>query len=400
MRHIFSAVISFAVLFFSLNLTLAQESPTELYFSLPDSEGEIIETEKVNFYVQEAVSGLNSPWGMAFLPDGRMLITEKSGNLVMVENGEVHEQSIGGVPEVLDFGQGGFMDVVLHPNYEENGWIYFSYTKPLGENNHTAIARARLNGHELIDFEELFVGDPPMPTRFHFGSRIAFDSNGYLFFSIGDRGVMNLAQDLDNHAGKVFRLYDDGRIPSDNPFVDEAGAKPEIFTLGNRNPQGMVTHPVTGEIWTNEHGPRGGDEINIIRSGRNFGWPLVTHGINYNGSIITEKTEMEGMEYPLYNWTPSIAPSGMAIVHGDRYPAWNGDAINGALAQQHVNRIEIDYDNETGIHEERILQGIGRVRDLRVAPDGFIYVMVERMADRSARTDGFIVRLVPEGTTR
>lgn len=368
----------------------AQEATSyqpDLYFPIPESGLIVVESEVQSFMIQQVVTGLSQPWGMTFLPDGSMLITEKPGRIRIVREGVLLNENVQGVPEVYNHGQGGLLDIVLHPDYETNGWIYISYSIPQDGGGHTAVARARLNGNTFEDLEVLFVGSPMTNRRHHFGSRIAFDNDNYLFFTIGDRGEMHLAQDLSNHSGKTFRLFDDGSIPPDNPFVNTDGAMPEIYTLGNRNQQGLVKHPVTGEIWSHEHGPRGGDEINIIRRGLNFGWPEVTHGINYDGTIITNDTTRAGLEDPLHHWTPSIAPSGMAIVHGNRYPNWNGDVMTGALRPMFLNRSVIDLENERVTHEERLLEGIGRIRDVRLAPDGFLYVMEE--------SNGTIVRLIP-----
>jgi len=359
----------------------------DLYFPVPVGGLEVVSSEVQDFMVQTVVTGLRQPWGMTFLPDGSMLITEKPGTIRIVRNGQLLSETVQGVPEVYNHGQGGLLDIILHPDYESNGWIYISYSIPQDGGGHTAVARARLNGNTFEDLQVLFVGYPMTDRRHHFGSRMAFDRDNYLFFTIGDRGQMHLSQDLTNHSGKTFRIYDDGRIPQDNPFVNTPGAKPEIYTYGNRNQQGLVKHPVTGEIWSHEHGPRGGDEINIIRRGLNFGWPEVTHGINYDGTIITNDTTGVGFEDPLHHWTPSIAPSGMAIVHGERYPNWSGDVMTGALRPMFLNRSVIDLENERVTHEERLLEGIGRVRDVRLAPDGFLYVMEE--------SNGTIVRLIP-----
>jgi aldose sugar dehydrogenase len=369
--------------------TSIQESDPDsfAYFPLPESEGEVIESEELNFYVQTVVTGLDVPWGMAFLPDGNVLITERDGTLRLVRNGSLIEDPVNGVPEVRAQGQGGLLDIELHPNYDENGWIYISYSKPGDGGSMTAIVRARFDAgaHALTDLEEIYVGTPFTNARHHFGSRIAFDHDGYLYFSIGDRGDMNTAQDITNSMGNLFRLHDDGRIPEDNPFVGREGLD-EIFAYGLRNIQGMAVHPETGVIWTNLHGPRGGDELNVHdKPGANYGWPEITYGINYNGSTITEHTEMEGMEQPVMHWTPSIAPSGMAFVTSDKYPGWQGNVLNGALSFQLISRIVLDGDEFE--HEERILDGIGRIRDLHEAPDGYIYF--------SNESNGTINRIIP-----
>lgn len=359
----------------------------ELYFALPAEPGEIHSSEELSFYVQDVLSGFSFPWGMAFLPDGSMLVTEREGTLRLVRNGALVEDPIAGVPEVFGEWQGGLMDIELHPKFEENGWIYISYSKIEGNASQTAIMRARFDAeaHSLTDQDDIYVGTPFTPSRFHFGSRIAFDPDGYLFFSIGDRGAQDTAQDLNSSNGSLFRIYDDGRIPQDNPFVGRDGLD-EIFDYGLRNIQGMAVHPETGVIWTNLHGPRGGDELNVhSKPGSNYGWPVITYGINYNGTIITEFTEMEGMEQPVMHWTPSIGPSGMDFVTGNRYPGWEGSIFNGALSFQLLSRIVVD--GETFVHEERLLEGIGRIRDVRMGPDGFLYF--------SNESDGVISRIIP-----
>lgn len=354
------------------------------YFALPSNITDVVTSQDQNFMVQEVVSGLGVPWGMAFLPDGSMLITERAGTLRYVKDGSLQPDPVRGVPEVFARGQGGLLDIVLHPNYSENGWIYLSYSEPGGEGGHTAIMRAKLRDNELVEKEVIFRGAPYTNRGHHFGSRIAFDNDGYLYFSIGDRGARDDAQDLSLSAGKSFRIYDDGRIPSDNPFVNVPGARTETFTYGNRNIQGMTKHPVTGKIWSHEHGPRGGDEINILRAGNNYGWPVISFGINYDGTIITPDTAKAGMEQPLHYWTPSIAPSGMTFITGDKYPNWTGDLMSGSLSFQFLQRTVLD--GETVVKEERLVEGIGRVRDVRQAPDGYIYLSVDT---------GKILRLIP-----
>lgn len=316
------------------------------------------------------------PWGMAFLPDGSMLITEKSGELIHFKGGT--KTIVNNSPAVYDRGQGGLLDVVLHPDYENNGWIYISYASEEGDGNggHTAIMRARLQGNSLIDNQLLYKATPNTTGGNHFGSRIAFDNDGYLYFTIGERGEQDVnPQDLSRDGGKVHRLHADGTVPTDNPFVGMADAKPAIYSYGHRNPQGMVKHPTTGAIWAHEHGPQGGDEINIVQKGKNYGWPLVTYGINYSGTPVSDKTEMEGVENPIHYWVPSIAPSGMTFVTSDKYPAWKGNLLIGSLKFQYLERVELE--GEKVVYREKLMADMGRVRDVRQAPDGFIYVAVE-----------------------
>lgn len=319
--------------------------------------------------------GLDSPWGMAFLPDGRILIAERPGRLRIFENGVLLPDAIAGLPRIWAHGQGGLLDVVLHPDYASNGWIYLAYSTNEGNAGNTAIARARLNGKELIDLEEIFRGDPFTSLQYHFGTRIVFENNNTLYFTIGDRGVMNNAQTLENHNGKVLRIHDDGSIPSDNPFLGRTDAKPEIWNFGHRNIQGMALHPLTGELWTHEHGPRGGDEINIEQKEANYGWPKATFGINYNGTIISNDTSLPGMVDPIHYWVPSIAPCGMTFVTSDLYPKWKNNLLVGALAGMQIQRLVLDGNKV--IHTEKLLQNFARFRDIRQGPDGYLYALTE-----------------------
>lgn len=366
----------------------AQHLPDDFYFPTGEISGNVFQSEEVTFWLETVVDGLSDAWALAFLPDGRVLITEKGGSLRIVENGQLSPQVIGGTPTVFNRNQGGLLDVALHPDFINNQLVYLAYSYSQAGTSNTAIGRGRLEGYMLHDFEEIFRGHPNTSRPFHFGSRIVFDADGFLYFAIGDRGVMENAQLVTNHAGKSMRIHDDGRAPRDNPFVNVDGGMPEIFTLGNRNIQGMVVHPVTGEVWSHEHGARGGDEINILRRGRNYGWPVITHGVDYDGSPISQDTAAVGMEQPLHHWTPSIAPSGMAIVHNSaRYPGWNGNVFSGALAGRHLNRIVVDLENERAVHQERLVPGLARIRDVRFAPDGFLYIIDE--------SNGRVLRLVP-----
>lgn len=347
---------------------------------------EIITPENSAYTVETVVDGMRIPWGLAFLPDGTLLITEKEGEMISFKNGT--KTTIEGLPETVVQGQGGLMDVVLHPDYEENGWIYFSYASPAGEGqgSNTAISRAKLNNNRLTNLEVLYKAAPNSTRGQHFGSRITFDDEGFLYFSIGDRGDLDTnPQDITRDGGKVYRLHDDGKVPADNPFVNEAKAKTAIYSYGHRNPQGMVKHPETGEIWVNEHGPRGGDEINVVEKGANFGWGVVTYGINYNGTEITEERSRPGMKQPLYYWLPSIAPSGFAVVTGSVYPEWENELLVGSLKFSYVEKLTLQ--NNKVVKREKIMDGVGRVRNVIIGPDGYIYAGVEGKG---------IVKLVPD----
>lgn len=327
----------------------------------------------------EHISGIDIPWGMAFLPNGDMLVTEIKGKMFRHDGNELLE--ISGIPEVWVHGQGGLLDVAVHPNFEQNNWIYFTYSSvqkegELGEGGTTELVRAELNGTEVQNIESLYKGKHNSEKPFHFGSRIVFDDEGYLYFTIGDRGNRDVnPQDIQRDGGKVYRLKDDGSIPKDNPFVNEEGSRSAIFSYGHRNLQGLIYHPVYKTIWEHEHGPRGGDELNEIKKGANYGWPIITYGINYSGTSITDETSKQGMEQPLYYWVPSIAPSGMAYVDSDIYPNWKGNILIGSLSFQYLERLVMK--DKKMAKREKLLEEIGRVRDVEQGPDGYIYVSVE-----------------------
>jgi len=346
--------------------------------------GPVIESQKHNFRVDTLTADLKNPWGIAFLPDGRILVTEREGVIRIIKDKELLAETIT-VPDVFAHGQGGLMDIKLHPDYESNGWIYLTYAKKADNGGGTVVARAKLEGNNLTNLEQLFQAEPTNDSGVHFGSRVVFDGNGYIFFSSGERGTMENAQNLGNHLGKVLRLHEDGRVPSDNPFVGQDGAKPEIWSYGHRNPQGVVYDNTTGTLWDIEHGPRGGDELNRVEKGKNYGWPVITYGINYDGTPITDIQEKEGMEQPVRYWVPSIAPCGLAKVESDKFPNWKGNLLAGALAHTHVTRIELNDGKYVG--EEKLLDKIGRVRAVEQGPDGYIYVATEQ--------PGLLVRLVP-----
>lgn len=359
--------------------------------------GEFRRSAYHDYRIVTVADGLVNPWSMAFLPNGDILVTERPGRLRIIRDGELLATPVPGVPEVYATGQGGLLDVVLHPDFGTNKLIYMSYSKPYADEDGatTAIMRARFENDELHDVEELFVANSR--GRGHYGSRIAFDREGFLFFSVGERQVPSRgdleahpAQDPTNHHGTINRLNDDGSIPEDNPFIGEDGIEPSIYSYGHRNPQGLAIHPQTGDIWSTEHGPQGGDELNRILPGLNYGWPVVGYGVNYGtGTTIHEGTTREEMESPTHFWIPSIATSGLMIYAGDRFPAWKGNIFAGGLAGERLVRLTMDGRVVT--NEETLLQGIGRIRDVREGPDGFIYVAIDgRGGDPTS-----IVRLEP-----
>jgi glucose/arabinose dehydrogenase len=335
------------------------------------------DTEYEEIRLVEVVSGLEHPWSMAFLPDGQILVTEKPGRLNIVNNGEIIE--ISGIPEVNTEGQGGLLDVAIHPAYEENGWIYLTYSKPNGNGETaTALARGRLEENTLVDVEDLFVQNLYSQPGRHYGSRLAWTNDGKLLMSIGDRGVEPpRAQDLNDHAGTLLRLNDDGSVPDDNPFVDNPEVLDEIYAYGLRNIQGMVVNRATGEIWVTDHGPRGGDELNRIEAGNNYGWPVVTRGLDYDTEEPISEAKarrMEGMSEPFYEFLPTHPPSGLALVSAERFSAWQGNLLAGGLSSERIRRVVFD-ENEV-LHEEELLLGkVGRIRDVREGPDGNIYVL-------------------------
>ncbi len=345
-------------------------------------EGEVVldrvESEEETFRVVRLIDNLEHPWAVAWLPDERMLITERPGRINLVDGEQVTRLS--GLPDIQAQNQGGLLDVAVHPDYEENGWIYFTYSAPGSGGTATTLARARIGEDELTDLEVLYSQEPAYRPGRHYGSRIVFPGDGTVVFTIGDRGQRNPSQDLQDPTGSTLRLNDDGSIPDDNPFVNRNDALPEIYTYGHRNAQGMAIHPETGTIWQHEHGPRGGDELNIIRAGSNYGWPKATYGGEYAGGtpIGINPDEDPDIEDPLVHWSPrSIAPSGMAFYTGEVFPNWNGDIFVGALAQRHIRRVVIDGEEVT--HQEVLLQNdIGRIRDVRTGPDGYIYILTDQ----------------------
>ena len=335
--------------------------------------------------------GLENPWGLAFLPDGRMLVTERGGSLRIVSTDGRVGAPIAGVPAVWAQGQGGLLDVALAPDFAQSRIIYLSFSEPGPGGAGTAVARGRLGEGRLEDVRVIFRQTPKVSSGAHFGSRLVFTRDGNLFITTGDRRQGDPAQDLGGHIGKVIRVRLDGSVPPDNPFVERAGAKPEIWSYGHRNIQGATLHPETGQLWTAEHGAMGGDEINTPRPGRNYGWPVITYGRDYSGAKIGEGSSKPGMEQPVHYWDPSIAPSGMAFYTGDRFPEWKGDLFVGSLKFFRLVRFDVNGERVNG--EERLLEGFRqRIRDVRQGPDGYIYLLTDER-------DGRILRIEP-GTAR
>ncbi len=344
------------------------------------------------FVIRGLVENLHHPWSIAWLPDGQMLITERDGQLRRISADFKTSVLISGLPEAIFVeGQGGLFDVAIHPDYQKNGWIYLSYAERQSERSSasgTVLIRGRLKDNRLIDIQRLFAMQPKSRGGRHFGGRIVLDRQGFVFLTLGDRGDETRAQAPKDHAGAVIRLHDDGRIPADNPFVTRTDIPAEIFSRGHRNIQGAALHPQTGTFWVHEHGPQGGDELNISRTGRNYGWPTITYGVNYViGTRIGEGTQKPGLEQPLHLWVPSIAPSGMAFYSGKAFPQWQGSLLVGSLRAQSLIRLELKEDRV--VSEERLLVNqIGRIRDVRVGPDGLIYLLTDS-------PDGKLWRLEP-----
>lgn len=322
----------------------------------------------------KVVGGLEQPWSMAFLPDNEILITERGGHLRSVQKGKL-SAPIAGVPKVYAQGQGGLLGIAVHPQFPKNRLIYLAYSASGEGGASTELVRAQYHQGKLMNVQKLFVALPKVESGQHFGGRLLFDKQGYLYLTLGDRGQQELAQDTHNHAGGVVRLHDDGRIPATNPFKNNEAAVPELFTYGHRNVQGITLNPSNGQIWTHEHGPQGGDEINILKAGTNYGWPVITYGEEYGGGAVgAGKTKQAGMEQPLHYWVPSIAPSGMTFYSGDKYSGWNGSLFIGSLKFSKLVRLTLVGGKVAA--EESLLEGeLGRIRDIQQGPDGYLYLL-------------------------
>lgn len=363
------------------------------------AQAPVFETNAQKIRVVTVAGGLSNPWGIEFLPDGDILVTERSGRLRIIRDGVLQPEPVAGVPEVRYRNHGGLLDIALHPKFAENNLIYLSYSKPGEKGATTALFRARFDGKQLADGKDIFVADAWTTSDVNFGSRLVFDSDGMLYMTIGERNFPfpenqgMSAQDLSTHMGKVLRLRDDGSVPPDNPFVGQAGRKPEIFSYGHRNPQGITIHPDTGAVWSSEHGPLGGDEANILLPGRNYGWPLVTFGRGYDGKVITEFTKKEGMEQPQFYWVPSIGITGLLFYTGDRFPAWKGELLVAGHGSMQVQRVR---QQGRGTNErEAILTPVlrQRFRDIKQGPDGLLYLAASDKGNQA--NTGAVLRIEP-----
>jgi len=345
------------------------------------------DSDQARFQVETVASGLEHPWAITFLPDGSKLVTERAGRLRIIRDGKLADEPVAGVPGVAARGQGGLLDILLHPDFEQNRVVFLSYAHANEAGMTTRVARAELRNDSLENLEVIFEAEPRSGTTRHFAGRMVIPADGYLYVAVGDRGEMDRAQDFSDDAGAVHRITVDGEVPADNPFMDRENTRKTLFTKGNRNIQGMTLHPDTGAIWSHEHGPRGGDEINIIEAGTNYGWPDITYGINYSGTPITDDTHREGMAQPLHYWDPSIAPSGMAFYTGEDFPDWQGDLFVGALKMQKLVRLELD--DRRIVEEEDLIASLNkRIRAVAMGNDGHLWLLTDS-------ADGEVLRLVP-----
>lgn len=368
-----------------------------IFLESPAVGQEVLRSALHDVRVVTVADGLEVPWSLAWLPGGDMLVTERPGRLRVVRNGALLPDSVPGVPEVFAEGQGGLFEVLPHPDFADNKLLYLSFARPKGEGSTTTVIRGRFENDRLTDIEDVF--EAQSQGRGHYGGRLAWHPDGYLFVSVGERMaraagdlMAHPAQDLSNHHGVTVRLFEDGRVPDDNPFVGQEGVLPEIWSYGHRNPQGLLVHPDTGELWLDEHGPQGGDELNRVQPGLNYGWPVIGYGVNYgSGTAIHSGTRGEDIEPPVHFWVPSIATSGLMVYTGDRFPQWQGNFFVGGLAGQQLARLTPSVDRPGRVEQEETLaQGIGRVRDVRQGPDGYIYLAVEQRG-----APGRVVRLEP-----
>jgi glucose/arabinose dehydrogenase len=379
------------------SLVLAASVSASVSASLHAQQPTVFKSTQHDYRVVTVANGFVNPWSMAFLPGGDILVTERPGRLRVVRNGKLLDAPVAGVPAVWARGQGGLLDVVPHPDFATNKLVYLSYSKPIdGGAATTAVVRGRFEGDKLSDVKEVFLADTKGAPG-HFGSRLAFDKSGFLYITVGDRQAPpqgNLethpAQDVTNHQGTINRIHDDGRVPADNPFVDRAGAKGSIWSYGHRNPQGLVVHPTTGDVWATEHGPQGGDELNLIKRGANYGWPVIGFGVNYgSGAAIHSGTRRQGMENPVNVWVPSIATSGLMVYTGDKFPGWKGSIFVGGMAGEQLARLTLN--GQTAEVADILVRKQGRIRDVRQGLDGFIYLAI----DDSQGKPSPIVRLEP-----
>lgn len=374
--HAFKISITIVIL---VGLIISCSSNQKEYF--------VIESEGVKLKVETVTDSIAIPFGMDFLPDGRLLVTDRAvGHMLLVNTETGEKELVQGVPKVVGLGDCGLLDILVHPDYNTNGWIYISYSEGDTTSNTMVVDRAKLDGLKLVQRERLFTALPFYKKPLHHGTRLVL-KDGYLFIGMGEKTDMqDSAQTLTNHLGKILRIYEDGKVPDDNPFVNTPGAKPEIWSYGHRNPNGLTLNPSTGELWEHEHGPKGGDEVNIIKPGLNYGWPVITYGVNYDDTPVGEGiTEKEGMEQPLYYYKPSIAPSGMQFYTSDVIPAWKGNLFIGAMVLKHLNRLVIE--NNKVVKEERLLTDKNwRVRNVKQGPDGYLYLGVD---------GGKILRIMP-----
>jgi glucose/arabinose dehydrogenase len=369
-------------------LTTLTTVAATLIFAPPAFAAESFSSDRANFQLNTVATGLEHPWSLAFLPDGSQLVTERAGRLRLIEDGELQSEPVSGVPDLVVAGQGGLLDIVLHPEFADNRLLFLSFAHAKsGEGMTTRVARAKFDGEQLTDVKVIFEALPRSNTSRHFAGRMEFDSQGDLYVSVGDRGEKDRAQMTDDDAGGVHRITVNGKPAPGNPFLGNGRVNDTFFTYGNRNIQGMTRHPDTGEIWTHEHGPRGGDEVNIIQAGNDYGWPKVTYGVAYSGFSISDKTTMDGVTDPLHYWDPSIAPSGMAFYNGDLFPAWQGDLFVGALKLQKLVRLR--FDGNKVVEEEDLLLDLGeRIRDVRMGPDGALWLLTDA-------SNGKVYRVVP-----